>query len=75
MNRKLINESFDEFQNNKHGLHIEIAKFSRGWTATKADLVITPSYHLKNIVSNWGVSDEKIKVIYNGTVINSFKEG
>ena len=74
MNRKLINESFDEFQNNKHGLHLEIAKFSRGWTATKADLVITPSNHLKNIVSNWGVSDEKIKVIYNGTDINSFKK-
>ena len=74
MNRKLINESFDEFQNNKHGLHLEIAKFSRGWTATKAHLVITPSNHLKNIVQNWGVSGEKIKVIYNGTDINSTKK-
>jgi len=74
MNRKLINESFDQFQNNSHGLHLEIAKFSRGWTATKAHLVITPSNHLKNIVSNWGVSNEKIKVIYNGTIIGSTKD-
>ena len=74
MNRKLINESFDEFQNNKHGLHLGIAKFSRGWTATKAHLVITPSNHLKNVVSNWGVSDKKIKVIYNGTVIRPTKD-
>tara|TARA_X000001036_G_scaffold279691_1_gene259782 strand:- start:1230 stop:2372 length:1143 start_codon:yes stop_codon:yes gene_type:complete len=74
MNRKLINESFDEFQKNKHSLHLEIAKFSRGWTATKAHLVITPSNHLKKIVSNWGVSDEKIKVIYNGTIIDSTQD-
>ena len=73
MNRRLINESFDEFQNNKHGLHLEIAKFSRGWTAAKAHLVITPSKHLKNIVNKWGVSNKKIKVIYNGTFIDSSK--
>lgn len=73
MNRKIINESFDDFQNNKHGLHLEIAKFSRGWTATKAQLVITPSNHLKNIVKNWGVSGEKIKVIYNGTILDKTK--
>ena len=54
-NKGIINDSFDEFQKNKHNLHLEIAKFSRGWTATKADLVITPSVHLKNVVKNWGV--------------------
>ena len=67
MNKKIINESFDEFQNKKHNLHLEIAKFSRGWTATKADLVITPSNHLKNVVKGWGVKENCIKVIYNGT--------
>ena len=71
MNRKIINESFDEFQKNKHSLHLEIAKFSRGWTATKANLVITPSNHLKTIVSKWGVSDNKIIVIYNGTLLKT----
>jgi len=71
MNKKIINESFDEFQNNKHNLHLEIAKFSRGWTATKADLIITPSNHLKNVVKGWGVKENKIKVIYNGTKLKN----
>lgn len=70
-NKEIIDDSFDEFQKNKHNLHLEIAKFSRGWTATKADLVITPSVHLKNVVKNWGVSENNLKVIYNGTKIQS----
>ena len=71
MNKKIINESFDEFQNNKHNLHLEIAKFSRGWTATKADLIITPSNHLKNVVKGWGVKENRIKVIYNGAKLKN----
>ena len=70
MNKKLINESFDDFQNNKHNLHLEIAKFSRGWTAGKAKLVITPSKHLSTIVQKWGVEEKNLKVIYNGTEIH-----
>jgi len=70
MNKKLINESFDDFQNNKHNLHLEIAKFSRGWTAGKAKLVITPSQHLSKIVQKWGVKEKNLKVIYNGTEIH-----
>ena len=68
-NKGITNDSFDEFQKNKHNLHLEIAKFSRGWTATKADLVITPSMHLKEVVKNWGVLENNLKVIYNGTKI------
>ena len=68
-NLNLTTDAFDEFQNKSHNLHLEIAKFSRGWTAKKVDLVITPSKHLKSVVNNWGVKKEKIKVIYNGTKI------
>ncbi len=68
-NKGLINESFDEFQENSHNLHLEIAKFSRGWTATKADIVITPSKHLSKVVENWGVKQNKLIIIYNGTKI------
>ena len=68
-NKGITNDSFDEFQKNKHTLHLEIAKFSRGWTATKADLVITPSMHLKEVVKNWGVLENNLQVIYNGTKI------
>ena len=73
-NRGIIEDSFDEFQQNSHNLHIEIAKFSRGWTATKADLVITPSIHLSKVVESWGVDHEKLKVIYNGTSISDIDE-
>ena len=70
-NKGIIEESFDEFQINSHNFHLEIAKFSRGWTATKANLVITPSEHLSNVVNNWGVKKENLKVIYNGTKISN----
>ncbi len=70
-NKGITEESFDEFQINSHNLHLEIAKFSRGWTATKADLVITPSEHLSNVVNNWGVERGNLKVIYNGTKISN----
>tara|TARA_X000001036_G_scaffold243362_1_gene227067 strand:+ start:10281 stop:11441 length:1161 start_codon:yes stop_codon:yes gene_type:complete len=69
-NLNLTTDAFDEFQNNRHNIHLEIAKFSRGWTAKKVDLVITPSNHLKSVVENWGVKEHKIKVIYNGTKIS-----
>ena len=39
-NLKLTEDSFDDFQKNKHSLHLEIAKFSRGWTAKKVNKVI-----------------------------------
>ena len=73
-NKGIIDDSFDEFQKNKHNLHLEIAKFSRGWTATKSDLVITPSMHLKEVVKNWGVLENNLKVIYNGTIIQPIIE-
>jgi len=74
-NLNLTNDAFDEFQNNSHNLHLEIAKFSRGWTSKKVDLVITPSKHLKSVVKQWGVNENKIEVIYNGTEIFPIIEG
>jgi len=68
-NLELTEDSFDEFQNNKHSLHLEIAKFSRGWTAKKIDKILVPSEHLKGVVRKWGVNEERIDVIYNGTKI------
>ena len=35
------------------------------YVANKADAVIVPSIYLKKIISNWGISSEKITVIYN----------
>ncbi len=72
-NLNLTNDAFDEFQDKKHSLHLEIAKFSRGWTTKKADLVITPSKHLKSVVNKWGAENKNIKVIYNGTDLLTIK--
>ena len=72
-NLKLTEDSFDDFQKNKHSLHLEIAKFSRGWTAKKVNKIIVPSQHLKGVVQNWGVDAEKIDVLYNGTKITNQK--
>jgi len=73
-NKGIIDDSFDEFQQKSHNLHIEVAKFSRGWTATKADLVITPSLHLSRVVESWGVDRQKLKVIYNGTSLSGLNK-
>ena len=73
-NKGIIDDSFDEFQQKSHNLHIEVAKFSRGWTATKADLVITPSLHLSRVVESWGVDRQKLKVIYNGTSLSGINK-
>lgn len=56
----------DDFQKSKrHGriatLHKTQVKVCKG-----ADGVIMPSNYLANMVKNWGVPEEKIKVIYNG---------
>ena len=44
-------ESFDEFQNNKHSFLIEVQKLLRNWSINSAEIVITPSDHLKSFVS------------------------
>ncbi len=56
----------DDFQRSKkHGrigrLHKLQVKVCKG-----ADIVITPSNYIANMVKNWGIAEEKIRVIYNG---------
>ena len=36
-------------------------------------MVITPSKHLSDVVNNWGVQRDNLKVIYNGTKISNTK--
>ena len=38
----------------------------QSWVCKQADTVIVPSKYLDGIVRGWGVTDSKIKVIYNG---------
>ncbi len=67
-NKKLINESFDDFQENKHGLFISLQKIIRNWSINKSNLIITPSEHLKAFINKIGV-DNKIFVINNSVTI------
>ena len=67
-NQNKIIESFDEFQNNKHSFLIEVQKLLRNWSINSAEIVITPSDHLKSFVSGIGYS-KKILKINNGVNI------
>ena len=67
-NKKLINESFDDFQENKHGIFISLQKIIRNWSINKSNLIITPSQHLKTFINKIGI-DNKILVINNGVTI------
>ena len=67
-NKKLINESFDDFQENKHGIFISLQKIIRNWSINKSNLIITPSQHLKAFINKIGV-DNKTLVINNGVTI------
>ena len=71
-NQKRTIESFDEFQNNKHSLLIEVQKLLRNWSINSAEIIITPSDHLKNFVSELGFSNEILK-INNGVDITDIK--
>ena len=50
----------------KYPLLVRFLKRVEYRVAMKADKVITPSEYLKKIVMNWGISPEKVTVIYNG---------
>lgn len=64
-----IKDSIDEFQTKNYGWLVRWRKWLRSYVARRADLVIVPSKYLKNIVLGWGVSQEKIRVIYNAVDI------
>ena len=67
-NKNLIDESFDDFQENNHGLSISLQKMIRNWSINNSNLIITPSQHLKNFIDKIGF-DKNIFVINNGVNI------
>ena len=72
-NQNKTTESFDEFQNNKHSFLIEVQKLLRNWSINSAEIVITPSDHLKSFVSGLGFSNKILK-INNGVDITDIKK-
>ena len=67
-NKNLIDESFDDFQKNNHGLSISLQKMIRNWSINNSNLIITPSQHLKTFINKIGF-DKNIFVINNGVNI------
>jgi len=72
-NQKKTNETFDEFQSNKHSFLIEVQKLLRNWSINSAEIVITPSNHLKSFVSELGFGNKILK-INNGVDITDIKK-
>lgn len=61
-----ISESLDTFSSStKYSFPVRTLKAGQVLGANLAEKIIVPSEYLKKIVSNWGVSAEKITVIYN----------
>ncbi len=62
-----VTESLDEFskKTNEYGAMIRLYKWIERCTASIAVRIIVPSAYMKTIVSNWGISPEKIHVVYS----------
>lgn len=61
-----ITESLDTFSaSSAYSFPVQCLKMGQKLGAKLAEKIIVPSEYLKIVVSNWGVSKEKIRVIYN----------
>ncbi len=60
-----IRNSIDDFQRRRGGRAVEMLRFFQSWVAKGASAVIVPSRYLGRMVEGWGVSPERIRVIYN----------
>tara|TARA_E500000178_G_scaffold337633_1_gene377033 strand:- start:7201 stop:8319 length:1119 start_codon:yes stop_codon:yes gene_type:complete len=61
-----IDDEFDEFQDKKYNLKIELYKFVRNLSIKSIDTIVVPSNHLLKFIKNIGFSGNLIK-INNGT--------
>ena len=58
-------DDFETFQKRRYGLRIELFKALRSWRTRRAGRIIVPSRYLARWVAGWGVSEDKLVVIYN----------
>lgn len=63
--RGWTHDGFEEFQQKRYGLRVEVLKWLRAWWTRRTDRVIVPSRYLARWAARWGMSEEKIVVIYN----------
>ena len=65
LNKKETTDDIMDFQNNKYSKLIERRKRTRKKILENSDKIIVVSYFLKKLAIKIGISEEKIKVIYN----------
>jgi glycosyltransferase involved in cell wall biosynthesis len=58
-------DNIEIFQRKKYDFFTELIRKIRNFVVKNTDKIITPSHYLKGIISDWGVSNGKIEVIYN----------
>jgi len=64
-NRGWTQDHFETFQNRHYGLKIEVLKKLTTFVAGRAKRIIVPSRYLADWVRKWGLTQNKIVVIYN----------
>lgn len=57
--------TIDAFQPRRFSSAVERLRVMQTWYARRADLIITPSHYLAEIVADWGVPAERLRVISN----------
>ena len=68
-----IDDNFDQFQQQKYTLKIELLKFLRSFTLKSNNTIVVPSKHLMNFVKNLGFKGRLLQ-INNGTEITKGKK-
>jgi len=58
-------EDIDHFQTARYNPLISWVKFARSQEARRAGCIIVPSDYLRRMVVGWGVSAERVQVVYN----------
>lgn len=63
-----ITDNLDTFSKklDKYGREIRVLKKVQTFVANQAEKIIVPSKYLRGIISNWGINNKKIHVVYNG---------
>lgn len=62
-------DDLDTFQIRRQPVLWELLKRLQGWYTAKADAVVTPSKYLAAVVKRWGVSPERVHVVYNAVEV------
>lgn len=63
-----VTDTLDQFvtEDEKYSWQVKLLKRIQTYVAEGASQIVVPSKYLKGIVSAWGITPEKISVIYNG---------